>query len=60
MQFGKVLNLEQINFNLPKDHLDTHKVFNKSFIGKTEFHIGCAKWNKQDLKGFYPKGIKMN
>ena len=21
-------------------------------------HIGCAKWNKADLKGFYPKGVK--
>jgi len=21
-------------------------------------YVGCAKWNKQDLKGFYPKGTK--
>lgn len=58
MQFGKVPNPDHINFTLPKDHKDTATVFNKSFIGKTDFYIGCAKWNKQDLKGFYPKGTK--
>lgn len=58
MQFGKVPNPEQIDFTLPKDHLDTNTVFNKSFIGKTKFSIGCAKWNKQDLKEFYPRGTK--
>ncbi|ANW96952.1 hypothetical protein AXE80_11960 [Wenyingzhuangia fucanilytica] len=58
MKFGKVPNPDNIDFTLPKDHPDTHTVFNKSFIGKTEFSIGCAKWNKQDLKGFYPRGTK--
>ena len=58
MQFGKVPNPETIDFTLPKDHIDTSTVFNNSFIGKTDFYIGCAKWNKQDLKGFYPKGTK--
>lgn len=58
MQFGKVPNPEHLNFTLPKDHPDTHKVFDQSFISKTKFYIGCAKWNKQDLKGFYPKGTK--
>ena len=58
MQFGKVPNPENIDFTLPNDHTDTSNVFNKSFIGKTEFYIGCAKWNKQDLKGFYPRGTK--
>ena len=23
-----------------------------------EIYVGCAKWNKADLKGFYPKGTK--
>lgn len=23
-----------------------------------EVYVGCAKWNKADLKGFYPKGTK--
>lgn len=25
---------------------------------KLEVFVGCAKWNKEDLKNFYPKGIK--
>ncbi|NJB83407.1 DUF72 domain-containing protein [Wenyingzhuangia aestuarii] len=58
MQFGKVPNPETINFYLPKDHPNTQNVFDTSYLGKTEFSIGCAKWNKQDLKGFYPKGTK--
>lgn len=58
MQFGKVNHPEDINFILPKDHIQTQKVFNKKHIGKTQFFIGCAKWNKQDLKGFYPRGTK--
>lgn len=58
MQFGKVENPENIDFTLPKDHQDTHTVFDKSYIGKTQFYIGCAKWNRQDLKGFYPRGTK--
>lgn len=58
MQFGKVPNPENINFSLPKDHLQTHKVFSKSYIEKTQFSIGCAKWNRKDLKDFYPRGTK--
>ena len=23
-----------------------------------EVYVGCAKWNKKDLKNFYPKGVK--
>ncbi len=58
MQFGKVTSLENIDFHLPKDHPETSFVLNKSKNTQTKFHIGCAKWNKQDLKGFYPRGIK--
>ena len=24
----------------------------------TEIYVGCAKWNRADLKGFYPRGTK--
>lgn len=58
MKFGKVPNPEHINFTLPTDHPDTQKVFNKTYIGNTQFSIGCAKWNRQDLKNFYPRGTK--
>jgi len=59
MKFGSVENPENIDFTLPKDHLGTKKVLN-SFKDDSvpEIYVGCAKWNKADLKGFYPKGTK--
>ena len=59
MKFGKVAQPENIDFTLPADHGDTAVVLNK--INKNEtfhMHVGCAKWNKQDLKNFYPRGTK--
>ncbi|WP_405327176.1 DUF72 domain-containing protein [Leeuwenhoekiella sp. LLG6367-2.1] len=59
MQFGKVDDPEKIDFTLPPDHKDTKRVLNKnSTSDKPELYVGCAKWNKQDLKNFYPKGTK--
>ena len=58
MQFGKVKDPSLVDFKLPKDAPETKQVlFN--YKGKEfEVYIGCAKWNKEDLKGFYPKGTK--
>lgn len=59
MKFGNVKNPEQIDFTLPKDHPDTARVLNKlKNDAVPEIYVGCAKWNKADLKGFYPKGTK--
>ncbi len=59
MNFGKVEDPSQIDFSLPQDHADTLKVLQKlKKPDKPEFFVGCAKWNKQDLKNFYPRGIK--
>ncbi|MFI8379592.1 hypothetical protein [Leeuwenhoekiella sp. NPDC079379] len=59
MQFGKVENPEDIDFTLPPDHQETQVLLNsKASTKKAELYVGCAKWNKQDLKNFYPKGIK--
>ena len=59
MKFGKTDHPELIDFSLPKDHRDT-EVLLKKIDDPDPFtvHIGCAKWNKQDLKNFYPKGTK--
>ncbi len=60
MKFGRVDNPEEIDFTIPADHPDTKEVFNK--YGSTDrspnIYIGCAKWNRQDLKNFYPRGTK--
>lgn len=59
MKFGSVDNPGEVDFTLPADHPDTVRVLkaekrNDSF----EIYVGCAKWNRQDLKGFYPRGTK--
>ena len=60
MKFGKVDNPELVDFTMPETNEDTFKVFSKN--DKTEkspnFYVGCAKWNRADLKGFYPRGTK--
>lgn len=59
MKFGKVDNPEEIEFSLPSDHADTAIKLsqNAKQQGLPPIHIGCAKWNRQYLKNFYPKGI---
>jgi len=58
MKFGQVADPSQIDFTLPKDHPQTKFVLNQNKKGLENISIGCAKWNKTDLKGFYPKGTK--
>ncbi len=57
MKFGNIENPELVDFTLPDDHPDTSGVLKKGSRLKTVF-VGCAKWNRQDLKNFYPRGIK--
>ena len=59
MQFGKVERPELVNFTLPDDHPETEVVLEGSgFRGKPQVYVGCSKWTRADLKGFYPKGTK--
>lgn len=58
MKFGQVEDPSQIDFTLPKDHIATAEILKKSKSKDLDIRIGCAKWNKADLKGFYPKGTK--
>ncbi len=58
MKFGKVEHPETIDFILPEDHPNTASVLKKTDNGELSVYVGCAKWNKQDLKGFYPRGTK--
>jgi uncharacterized protein YecE (DUF72 family) len=58
MKFGQVDNPAEIDFTIPKDHPDTRKVLEKSKAKDMDIRVGCAKWNKTDLKNFYPKGTK--
>lgn len=58
MKFGQVEDPSQIDFTIPKDHPKTKEILEKNKNGLQNISIGCAKWNKTDLKGFYPKGTK--
>lgn len=59
MKFGKVDKPEHIDFTFPADHPDTEVVLAKTGTGKAlKAYVGCAKWNRQDLKNFYPRGTK--
>jgi len=58
MKFGQVENPSEIDFTLPKDHPDTEKNLSGKKKASFKVYVGCAKWNKQDLKGFYPRGTK--
>jgi len=59
MKFGSVDNPENIDFTLPKDHRDTKRVLNSvKDDNAPKIYVGCAKWNRADLKGFYPRGTK--
>ena len=58
MKFGKVENPSEIDFTLPADAPETTEILRN--VSEKDFHVyvGCAKWNKTDLKGFYPRGTK--
>jgi uncharacterized protein YecE (DUF72 family) len=59
MKFGKVDCPERIDFTIPEDHPDTEVVLRKAKSKKApSIYVGCAKWNKQDLKNFYQRGTK--
>src|SRR5437764_5230867 len=58
MKFGQIPNPEEIDFTIPPDHKDTRNVLAKSKAKDLKIWVGCAKWNKTDLKGFYPKGTR--
>lgn len=59
MKFGQVANPQEIDFTLPPDHPETKRVLSENKSKRDlEVYVGCAKWNKTDLKNFYPKGTK--
>ena len=59
MQFGKVKHPGKIDLSLPKDHPGTGKLLRAKKNKKPfEVFVGCAKWNRGDLKNFYPPGTK--
>src|SRR5687767_7210715 len=58
MDFGKVDDPGKVDFTLPVDHPGTGDVLKRAKGKDLTYAIGCAKWNKSDLKNFYPRGTK--
>ncbi|WP_392437682.1 DUF72 domain-containing protein [Cruoricaptor ignavus] len=58
MKFGQVENPSEIDFSLPKDDKRTAEILKQNKEPLETISVGCAKWNKTDLKGFYPRGTK--
>lgn len=59
MIFGQVPNPSEVDFTLPPDSPHTKRVLSQhKNDAPFDVYIGCAKWNRGDLKGFYPRGTK--
>ncbi len=59
MEFGRVPDPGVIDFTLPKDAPETAPLLTAHKDDQPfEVYVGCAKWNRGDLKGFYPRGTK--
>ncbi len=59
MKFGKIEHPEIVDFTLPNSHPQTIQVLKGFDRSKLEdIRVGCAKWNRTDLKNFYPRGTK--
>lgn len=60
MEFGRVADVDSIDFKLPHDHIVTENILNKTEISDSfSVKIGCAKWGRTDWVGkLYPEGTK--
>lgn len=59
MKFGQVADPSIIDFSIPSTAQETIDLLQANKIDQAmEIYVGCAKWNKTDLKGFYPRGTK--
>ncbi|NND15476.1 MAG: DUF72 domain-containing protein [Eudoraea sp.] len=59
MKFGKVEHPELVDFTLPPDHPATTVLLeNLEVQDSLAVYVGAAKWSKQALKNFYPRGTK--
>jgi uncharacterized protein YecE (DUF72 family) len=59
MKFGRVDQPGKIDFRIPLDHPDTANLLKRTAKSNYfEAYVGCAKWNRKDLKNFYPKEAK--
>lgn len=62
MDFGRVPDVDIVDFSMPPDHALTNRLLKdlkKNKKGKPEIYIGCAKWGRKDWIGkLYPPKTK--
>lgn len=59
MKFGKLDDISEVDFTLPKDPAFNQKVFPSLQKDKTELFIGCTGWGMKEWKGtYYPEKTK--
>jgi uncharacterized protein YecE (DUF72 family) len=59
MKFGEVENSDAVDLTLPEDHISTSSVLlaQEPISSPTKVYTGFAKWNRNYITKFYPKGI---
>lgn len=60
MKFGKVARPDLVDFSLPETAKGTAQSLGMISPRQQELRVavGCAQWNRNELKGFYPRGTK--
>jgi uncharacterized protein YecE (DUF72 family) len=59
MEFGKVSNVDEVDFKMPHDPAMNKKVLGGKPFAHPHIYVGCAKWGRPDWVGtLYPKGTK--
>jgi len=60
MKFGKLENVEGIDFSLPTDHPNNQNIINDAGSNQSsQFYLGCTSWTTKEWKGkVYPEKIK--
>lgn len=61
MKFGKLQNIDKVDFSLPPDPEENQAVLNRYDlkVGKLQFYMGCTGWSMKEWIGtVYPKNTK--
>jgi uncharacterized protein YecE (DUF72 family) len=59
MKFGKLENINQVDFSLPEDHLQTQRILNGEANLNPKVFFGCPAWGCKDWVGkIYPPKTK--
>lgn len=58
MKFGQSNNIDELNLELPQDHIGTAKLLDAGKRENFKLFVGFPTWNKTKLENFYPLGVK--